>query len=193
MISPIYFDFEGFADQPPSMVGVLDNGQFRQIVLDPKLEPAGRNKGLPLQDIRAFGAALVERAAAERRPLAAYSTHEESVLREYAGVDIRELTINVRKLAKRWHRRTYPERPLAEWSLRNFLMCIGYPLPAHLGIQRTTHRLRGVLEGLEHRGGDYSALTPVQKAKWTKLLDHNYHDCFGMAALHAHIGDNPVP
>jgi hypothetical protein len=31
--------------------------------------------------------------------------------------------------------------------------------------------------------GAYRALTPVVKAKWTKLLEHNEIDCRGMRAL----------
>jgi hypothetical protein len=31
--------------------------------------------------------------------------------------------------------------------------------------------------------GSYERLTPVKKAQWTKLLDHNSIDCRGMQAL----------
>jgi hypothetical protein len=36
---------------------------------------------------------------------------------------------------------------------------------------------------LMKRGGNFSALTPTVKAKWTKALKHNWHDCDGLRDL----------
>ena len=44
-------------------------------------------------------------------------------------------------------------------------------------------RIRDVREMLGKRNGAYAALTPVAKAKWTKALLHNWHDCVGLRAL----------
>jgi hypothetical protein len=54
--------------------------------------------------------------------------------------------------------------------------------PIHLGIEKTTSRIKHVKDQLIARES-FDALTPVAKAKWTKLLDHNRHDVMGMERL----------
>jgi hypothetical protein len=172
------------------MVGTLVEGRFEQIVFDERLSAAAGHKGLRLIPFRQSGEELISQAEQEGRLLCAYSTHEQNMLKEHLGLDVADRTVNVRKLARGWHRRTWPDQPLPDWGLKTFLDFIGYPRPAHLGEQKTTHRLRGVLAGLERRGS-YEALTPVQKAKWTRLLDHNRHDCLGMKALLDRVLEGP--
>ena len=44
----IYIDFEGFQDKSPSLIGVLIEDKFEQIVLDPELESAASAKSMRL-------------------------------------------------------------------------------------------------------------------------------------------------
>jgi len=69
-----------------------------------------------------------------------------------------------------------------ERTLQDFLQLIGYDRPKHLGIEKTTSRIKHVRDQLISRGS-FDDLTPVAKAKWTKLLDHNRHDVQGMMTL----------
>lgn len=41
----IYVDFEGFEDQPPSLLGILIDGSLTQVILDSRLTPAAAAKG----------------------------------------------------------------------------------------------------------------------------------------------------
>mgnify|MGYP004008006043 FL=1 len=43
---------------------------------------------------------------------------------------------------------------------------------------------------LEKKLGDYSKLTPVAKAKRTKVLKHNWYDCDGLRMLMGHCAAN---
>ena len=52
----------------------------------------------------------------------------------------------------------------------------------YLGVRQTTQRIKAVEDMLE-RKGSYQLLTAVNKAKWTKLLEHNKIDVEGMKAL----------
>ncbi len=60
---------------------------------------------------------------------------------------------------------------------------IGFERPMHLGIQKSTKRIRDVLNGLENNNNEYSELSRTNKGKWTKLLDHNRHDVKGIEAI----------
>jgi hypothetical protein len=86
---------------------------------------------------------------------------------------------------------TYPNWAI-ERSLKNLLELINSPRPSHLGIERTTRRIGAVRDQLLKRGA-FGELTPVAKAKWTKLLDHNRHDVRGMMNLVEKVVEGFVP
>lgn len=178
----VWIDFEGFANASPTLIGVLIDGVLEQVVLEPLLAEAARAKGLRLSTLRQEVDRLVALCRAEGRVLVAYSRHELKVIRDHCGLDVSDIYRDALKIAKRWWRRTHPGRPLEDRSLNAILALVGHPVPPHLGERKTTHRLRGVLAGLAAKG-TYDALTPVVKAKWTKLLEHNASDCRGMELL----------
>jgi hypothetical protein len=41
-------------------------------------------------------------------------------------------------------------------------------------------RISLVRNALATHSGDFAAITPMAKAKWTKVLDYNWHDCNGL-------------
>ncbi len=122
------------------------------------------------------------RSQGEQRVIVAYSQHERNVLRTYAQMEVCDSYRDARKIAKRWVNRLHPDAPIQEWTLKEFLKFIEYPRGNHLGFQQSTARIRTVRDMLRRRCS-YDELTPVAKAKWTKLLDHNEIDCRGMRAL----------
>ena len=67
-------------------------------------------------------------------------------------------------------------------DLKSYLTAIDFPRGSHLGEKKSTSRLKAVIDMLKRKKA-YQALTPVVKAKWTKLLDHNKIDVLGMKAL----------
>ena len=66
------------------------------------------------------------------------------------------------------------------WDLLTILKLLHYPgLTTAYGKGKVTSRLHAIKNGLNARGS-FKRLTPVQKAKWTKLKKHNLIDVNGM-------------
>lgn len=178
----MYVDFEGFANKPPSLLGILVDGSLTQVVLDPQLEAAARAKRCTTAGLRDVATELIRRCQRERRMLVGYSQHERQVFINYAHVDFSADYRDGRMIARRWWSICRPEMPRADNRLKTFLRAIGQPMPGRFGVNQMTARLKAVINMLNKRGS-YSALTPVVKRKWKELLDYNAFDCHGMQAL----------
>ncbi len=178
----LYVDCEGFANRAPSLIGILCENDFQQVVLDPALSPAATAKGLEVRMLNQVVTDLVERCRNEGRVLVGYSTHELALFQSYAGVDCSSVYRDAKRIATRWWNRMHPDARRKDRSLKSFLADIDFDLPTWLGIQKATARLRAVLDGLA-KHTHYAHLTAVTKSKWTKLLSYNWYDCAGMNAL----------
>ena len=194
----IYIDFEGTAVDAPSFLGATwvdgDTQHFVQYVLEEALWPAAQakekcrvSKWEDLKEIKK----LSER---EGRLIFAWSTHEAVDLEKYApdGEWFSSNVINAIPIAKKWKREFYPNvtfprdpnRPMRGRNrLDRYLELIRYDVPSILGPGNSAKRIRDVRNMLNNKGGDYSALTSTAKGKWTKALNHNWHDCDGMRKL----------
>ena len=64
-------------------------------------------------------------------------------------------------------------------QLHRYFELVGHPVPKAFG-PGNFQRIRYVRDMLNRRAGEYGALTAVAKAKWTKALEHNRHDCVGL-------------
>jgi len=100
--------------------------------------------------------------------------------------------INGIPIAKRWKRTTHPDiefsvdpkKPiLGRNQLSRYFDLISYDVPKAYGPGNSAKRIRDVREMLDGKDGNYAKLTPVAKAKWTKALLHNWHDCVGLRTL----------
>lgn len=178
----IYIDFECFMGKPPSLAGALIEDEFEQIVFEPRLQPAAEAKGLRVGSLQEFVADMIEVSLKSNRCIVAYSEHEKNIIHEYAGINLGTRYRDARKIAIRWKKQFHRDERMDAKGLKDFLKLINFPRGDYLGKQETTSRLRAVIEMLERRGR-YNDLTPVVKAKWTKLLEHNRIDCVGMCAL----------
>jgi len=193
----VFIDFEGNRDEPPVILGVLEQSVgraiFTQWVLDPLFQPlAEYNERLrvgSLIDVLAH----IDAEHVASTPVYAWSTHEQQVIADAElPPDLRAVwssrVIDGKVIAKRWARTTHPEfTPVrtagrGRHTLDQYLDLAGYTVPRMHGAGNTGSRLRSLRTALE-KGKSFSQLTPVQKAKWTNLLEHNRHDCFGMARL----------
>lgn len=177
----IYIDFEGFEDMSPTMLGILIEESFEQVVFDEALKPAALKKNMRMNSIEAEIVNLIRTCNNENRLIVAYSQHEFNIIREYANQDISQYYRDARMIAKKWRNRLYRDSCRCK-SLKDYLSFIGFNRPSHLGERKTTSRIKSVKDMLLRRG-DYDSLTPTTKAKWTKLLEHNEIDCKGMRAL----------
>lgn len=178
----IYIDFEGFVELTPSLLGIRIESNLTQVVLDPNLHLAAQAKELPCAGLRETIEELITRCRQERRLIIGYSQHEKLVIKQYAEIDLTGHYRDARMIAKRWKNKLHHGHPLPGWGLKDFLIFINYARGAHLGEQKSTSRLKAVGDMLAKKQ-DYQRLTPVAKAKWTKLLEHNQIDCEGMQAL----------
>lgn len=178
----IYIDFEGFEEKSPTLIGILVEDEFEQAVFDPQLNEAAVAKGMRQASLKEEIPRLVERGKREERFFAAYSRHELNVIQEFAGIDLSDTYRDGRKIAKKWKSKFHKEAAAGCRSLKEYLSFIGYQRGAHLGERKSTSRIKAVKEMLEKRG-EFEKMTPVVKAKWTKLLDHNEIDCRGMKEL----------
>ena len=201
----IYIDFEGTAVDPPSFLGAAwadgDDRFFVQFVIEQALWPAARAKAdMPdrivepstwnnLTQLRAL-------AETENRLVIAYTEHESQSLRENvdgeAGVWFGSNVINALPIAKAWKRLAFPDvvfkkdpkRPMrGKHQLDRYFKLIGYDVPKAFGPDNSAQRIRATREMLTRKNGDYAALTPTVKAKWTKALQHNWHECDGLHEL----------
>ncbi|NDB96623.1 MAG: hypothetical protein EBZ78_10790 [Verrucomicrobia bacterium] len=178
----IYIDFECFMGKPPSLAGVLIEDEFQQTVFEPRLQPAAEAKGLQMGIFPGFVADMVELSEKSNRCIVAYSEHEKNIILEYSGINLGTRYRDARKIAIRWKKQFHRDERMEVKGLKDFLKFINFPRGDYLGKQKTTSRLRAVIEMLE-RKRRYNDLTPVVRAKWTKLLEHNRIDCVGMCAL----------
>ena len=140
---------------------------------------------------------LVDLAEQEGRPIVAWSQHErqaiaerledESLARAFGAV-----YLDARRTAKRWHQKIHPELEIpvhernGKYTLAALMAVTGYNVPTAFGTGLTGQRIRAVRTQLKKRNGHWASLTAVTKAKWTKLLKHNYHDCVGMKHVLQH-------
>ena len=62
------------------------------------------------------------------------------------------------------------------WSLASVSRLFPVTIPAQYHPGQTSKRFKTVINALQLRNGEYSKLTPIQKAKATKALKHNLFD-----------------
>lgn len=178
----IYVDFEGFKGRPPSLLGILVDGDLSQVVLDSRLTAAATATGCLTADIQDVARNLKQWCQLAGRKLVAYSQHELDVFSQYAGVDFYDEYRDARMIAKRWWNICRRGAPRHDNGLKTFLKAIGRPHPTYFGEHKATSRLRAVLAMLKKRK-KYEALASAMKAEWRMLLDYNSHDCHGMKTL----------
>lgn len=179
----IYIDLEGFVDTSPSLVGMLVEDLFEQIVLDPGLATAAQAKGLRSVSPKKYFEWLLRRAKSEDRRICAFTRHELTTVAKHFDIDLSTVYLDGHKLAKSWWKRSHPGiRPDAGWSQAFFEEQLGLERPRHLRGGNATSRIRSVTDQLE-RHGAYEQLRPVAKGKWTKLLAYNELDVRHLASI----------
>lgn len=209
----LYIDFEGNANFPPTLLGVLAaNGSglcnFFQDVVEAAFSDCavahsheiGEGNYCRTGSLTHVIDTLVDRAREEDRLIVAWSGHEWDVVREYSGVSPRSLSEFDRRFrsaiptAKDYKRRCFqshvfppkPKKGFVPWgthTLPNYLRMVGYPIPSGSGPGLTGKNLAYLRAELERKGGEHAALTPASKGKWSRVLSHNLHDCCGMREL----------
>jgi hypothetical protein len=198
----LYIDFEGNMDMPPTLLGVyfgdVHSEDFKQVIHEPGFSTLADGEQSPsVAAVHVYGqslgnalTALKDRALAEDRRVIAWSSREAIAIRE-SGCDndtlhfFEEQLIDAKIIAKQWKKKTYPHirwqrRPRgATHSLDRYMELVGYRVPYSHGPGKTGARLRNIRERLEAG----KPMTKGLRGHWTKLLNHNFHDCRGMRAV----------
>lgn len=201
----IYLDFEGFANKKPSFVGYQIDGEFTQIILDKTYSLISDETDIAFMDFEEFCHSIIDISNKLEKPIVAWSSHELSVFTEFQKninycnlLQVAKKQINRNKLLVKTHkempeywigyRKTRAGRVNSNnnaflkkrWDLVTVLKLLDYPsLSTAYGKDKVTSRLNAIKNGLNARGS-FRKLTPVQKAKWTKLKKHNFIDVNGM-------------
>jgi hypothetical protein len=176
----IYVDFEGFTDKTPSLIGIQCDEEFSQVVLSEDLRIAAAAKAIAVCDGKPLISHLLSQAKSENRKIVAYSSFEKEQCYKWYGVDISSVYVNANLVARSWKKLAYPKLRVS--GLKDYLKLVNYPRGDHLGIKQSTQRIASVANMLAKKKS-FEDLTPVVKAKWTKLLDHNKIDVQGMKFL----------
>jgi hypothetical protein len=201
----VYVDFEGTAVDAPSLLGMAwadgDELRFLQLVFEEELWPAARAKseergGSCRPATWTDVSWLRQLSESQDRRVVAWSNHELDELSGRAAPEDRDWfaanVVNAIPIAKRWKRQAHPDvvftvDPKRVGRGRNrlelYLDLAGYDVPAHLRSGNSAQRIRYVRQMLEGKDGQYETLTATAKSKWTKVLEHNRHDCIGLREL----------
>lgn len=195
----IFIDFEGNKDRFPTFLGVLECDQkgenFIQYVLEPcfhAIAPSSKHPTLISSTLTEVLEDLSERFD-EQTPIYAWSTHEQQVISAHVTgstleIEWGERISDAKKEAKRWARRIHPHHEFKKMegrgknTLDQYLDLIGYKVPLVHGAGKTGQRITSMRTMLE-TGRQFEDWPPGLKGHLTKLLAHNYHDCYGLKAL----------
>lgn len=185
-----YIDFEGFAGNeyqnspPPILIGIFQNGNFKQIVFTDEyrwaaLDPGVKHSVEYIPNRSQFLSELVK-TIRRKRPFFAYSDYEKNVITNQIGYSIDERYRNVLSIFKRFRNknpRTYDKpAPNESETLIRTTKTLGITLPKKLGKNEVTGRFREVRNYSRSRVSWANAPREVRK-KWAEILKHNRTDC----------------
>ncbi len=201
----IYLDFEGFINETPSLVGYIIDGKFTQLILDEDLSLISEETDINFMNFEEFCHEIIARSNKTKEPIVAWSDNELFVFKEFQEnihycnlLQVAKKQIKKNKLLVKAHKEM-PEYWVGQritrtgrinnnnnpflkkrWDLVTILKLLDYPsLSTGYGKRKVTARLSAIKKGLNAKGS-YKELTAVQKAKWTKLKQHNFVDVDGM-------------
>jgi len=194
----IYIDFEGNADESPTLLGALyvdsttNRDVFIQYVHEEVFYPAGEAKEDCINaSIEEAFTSLAKIASRDDRLFFAWSSHEKATAEEFLRNRrlkklVVERIIDCKGIARKWKNRFHRDVEFpyvtgqGRHRLSEYMKLVDYQIPKTAGPGNTGKRLRDIRAQLTNKDGDYQKLTGVAKRKWTNLLSHNRHDCLGM-------------
>ena len=203
-MEPIFFDFETDTDEERKvyLLAFRVDDKTYQYVCDPKLEAASNKSGLELTGPEAACETLLSLKNGLKRPIACYTHHDATVLRQLFPA-LKFEYLDMHKVAKRWiNTRHLPEYQanaaynrgirvrggaVDRWAFLSIATWAGIQPPSMYGRGKTLSRLRAVKSGLRRTDGRYEGLTPTQQRKWGWAVQHNQFDVEGLQELYRRI------
>lgn len=187
----IYLDFEGEANGPPAVLGMLwvsRQGQepmFRQVVVDPALRPLTTDT-LGSSSLAGQVRALIGRADRQHRVLVGWSGHELDVVRTWCpdlAPAFEAVYRDAKTPAKAWARLTgfAPAKDAAKrrHRLASYEAEVGFVRDPVLGDKDMAKAIRRIRVALDD-GRDPG---PKPRARWDRMLAHNELDCQAVRAV----------
>jgi len=187
----IYIDYEGSKGRDPTLLGVLVEGDLRQVVIDPAFHVCVGKRGASCTeagDHRQSVADLVAKADRERRHIVSWSEHDRKVMAVVLERDGKSLELlgrwhaNAIPLAKPWGKRRLPHLKKGQHTLQRYLRLARYRVDERFGENVAGKALRYLRPQLEE-GRSYGELSEGARKRWRALVGHNRHDCIGMAEV----------
>lgn len=198
-----FLDFETNKAGNIFLVGVLNSGKFRYVVLDSRLAGLAQHEQIELQTPIVFAKELIRQINAANGVLAAYSSHEKDVIRalfEDNGKVAPEFQYcNLHSAAKAWVKKSKRkefealpplkktgnlyEKKRHRYSLASIMRLLKINAPADYAIGQTTKRINAVIDGLSAKKGIYRDLTRTKKSQATRFLKHNEFDVMSLPIL----------
>ncbi len=187
----IYIDFEGTKGWLPTFMGVLciERGQetFCQTVFEQLFNCTLAQDGSVLSSmaLEDLVPRLTRQAVQEDRYIVAWSRHEVDAIREFSGLDGKDLAAfekryrNVIEMCESWAEAQCGVKPEVN-KLERYFELTEYEVPDFLAKGQAGDWLRDVRASLKRMDGEYQRCGPTVKQKWQNLLEYNYHDCAGL-------------
>lgn len=183
-LGALTIDFEGIPGRPPSLLGILDMGEYHAIVLDEALRGAAKASGLKVRPLPSAVASVLLQSRDTRRILA-FSEHELRKISEHAALRrarFEELHVNARLLLRRWVNKRYPGLDARGWTLKDYMRRFGQRDPRKELKVSVPLALRTVAKRLsEYRS--FEAMPRRDQELWHALLRYNRLDCVGLHGL----------
>jgi hypothetical protein len=198
-----FLDFESNKAGIIFLAGVLNAGNFQQIILDQRLSGIANNRSLAIMSPLEFVEELIDEIKNTNGVIAAFSNAEKKMIDNIyleSGKDTPDYRYcNLHSAAKRWVKRFRKKEftdlpPLKKtankyeakrhpYSLASIMRLLDHKAPTDYAIGKTTKRINAVISGLKAKKGIYENLTPTQKRQATQLLKHNEFDVVSLPFL----------
>ena len=204
--NPIFLDFETNTAKVFYAAGFcLQDTQPKQVILNENLFGLAKNRNLPILSPPEFAEQIFNLVTERNGYIVAFGPHEKDCLNDLSQMISFSSSwenieyLNLHKSAKKWINRYHkddfeklpPVRKTAKgstrknpkWSLISVMRMANFPAPQTYAPGHTTSRFNSVMSGLIAKQQNFEKLTSVQKAKATKVLEHNSFDVAALPQL----------
>ena len=190
----IWIDFEGRKNQEPCLAGVLVDGDYSSIILNPNFVRISEKKNLRQLSLGDFVLDMLSCSYQHNRVIVAWSEHELKIMEEFDSVNLYKKYRNANLLVKRFFkkRRRVTYKNLLEKSKKDKENKLnrGVGLKDYLGVDFVKYDYPVDFECFSPAG----TISEIEKAisnkkikqatnSFGELINYNEHDCIGMKHL----------
>ena len=193
----IWLDFEGGINKLPSLAGVLVEGRYSAIILNPDFGSLAKTRKLVHKSFGDFVGDTLSTASQEERVIAAWSEHELNQMEGFDDGILEACYRNANKLVLKFFKNKPTFKKLKKkikkadgWyknkvGLKDLLGLdyIKYNYPDRLKSFSPSETISRMEGQLAKHGGNYRRVDTDAKRAFTQLIKYNGHDCSGMKHL----------